>query len=93
MGVSETRLLTMGMPYFSSISSATRDQAAGALDDLGVDALGGPARVALGAVVERDAHGDGAHVEVLGPDHADGLEDLLLGDEDHGRLLETAERR
>ena len=61
------------------------DQPAGAAHDLGVDALGGAARLAGGAVVERDAHGDGPDVEVLGPDHAHGLEDLLGGDEDHGR--------
>ena len=61
------------------------DQLAGAAHDLGVDALGRAARLAGGAVVEGDAHGDGPDVEVLGPDHAHGLEDLLGGDEDHSR--------
>ena len=81
------RLLTMGMPYFSSISPADLHETPRVLDDLGVDALGRAVGVALGAIGERDAHGHGAHVEVLGPDHADGLEDLLFGDEDHQRLL------
>jgi hypothetical protein len=60
------------------------DQPAGPLHDLGVHPLGDLVRIARRAIEQRDAHRDGAHVEVLGPDHADGLEDLLLGDEDHG---------
>ena len=65
-------------------------QAAGVLHDLRVDALRGAAWVAFRAVEERDAHGDRPDVEVLGPDHVDCLEDLLLGDEDHGAAPEKA---
>jgi hypothetical protein len=61
-----------------------RDQATGVSHDLCTHSLGDLVRVAAGAIGQRDTHGHGAHVEVLGPDHVDGLKDLLSGDEDHG---------
>ena len=45
------------------------DEAARRARDLVVDALAGAMQIVGGAVAQRDAHGDGADVEVLGLDH------------------------
>ena len=85
MGVTDTRRLTIGTPYFSWISSGDRAPAGRrARRSCRGRARRPAADVARRAVAERDAHGDGPHVEVLDLDHADGLEDLFVGDEDHG---------
>ena len=50
----------------------------GAAGDLVVDGVTGLPGVAAGAGQQGDAHGDGAHVQMLLVDHLDGLHDLVL---------------
>ncbi len=50
----------------------------GAAGDLVVDGVAGLPGVAAGAGQQGDAHGDGAHVQMLLVDHLDGLHDLVL---------------
>ena len=50
----------------------------GAAGDFVVDGVTGLPGVAAGAGQQGDAHGDGAHVQMLLVDHLDGLHDLVL---------------
>ena len=75
MGVTEMRLLTMGMPNSRSMCLAGGHQMLGAggrscRRSSGRQALAS----AVGAVEQGDAHGDGADVQMLLVDHVDGAE-------------------
>ena len=54
------------------------DQLFGVAGDLFINLFAGPLGVRVAAAQERDAHGDGADVQMLLVDHLDGGEDVLL---------------
>ena len=70
MGVTEMRLLTMGMP--NSDLLACFDEFFGFAQNLFLDFVNSPAHILAHAVFERDAHGDRADIQALMPDHLDG---------------------
>ena len=75
-------------PEFLGDVRAHPAQVAGDPLDLVVDVAAQPVRRIAHAVEQADADGDGADIELLGPHHGDGFEDLLAGEVEmsHGWL-------
>ena len=69
-------LVDDGNAQFLFNALARGHQVLGAAADLVIDLPGGGLGIGVGAVQERDTHGDGADVQVLLGDHIDGLHNI-----------------
>ena len=65
MGVTEMRLLMMGMPYCREMSSPVFTRSLSVAADFVVDLLAGLVHIGVDAVQQGDAHGDGADIQAL----------------------------
>ena len=88
MGVTDTRLFTIGMPNSASISSPVRTSRPARRQILSYTFVQLRVDVRVRAVEQGDAHGNGADVEMLLVDHGDRLQNFTAVD--HGCVLSDA---
>ena len=88
-GVTAMRLLMIGSPNSSEISALTRRRSRATRSILSYTLRHSVSAIVAHAVEQADADRDGADVELLGPHHGDGFEDLLAGEIEmsHGLFL------